>query len=329
MSLVMGAFGRVGSLRLTLVLLILLAAGVFAYLFYVDEPWLIAAPLLLLALNLLAAIVANPAFRRSIALLSFHLALLLLLLLITVGRMTQLKGHTEVASGERFEALVDVQSGPWHKSRLADVRFVLDRFTIDYIVVSDEVQRDTTRAYIRWRDHLGIEQKGVVGDHTPLTIYGYRFYTTPNKGFAPVFIWQDEHGISRQGVIHLPSYPAHKHTQSLDWTIPGTSHNLWTQLQFDEVILDPQRPSQFRVPKDHLLVVRVGERRHELKPGQSIDFPDGHLTYKELRTWMGFAVFYDWTLPWLFAAGLVAVLSLGWHYWRKFDAKPWLQEEPN
>ena len=66
--------------------------------------------------------------------------------------------------------------------------------------------------------------------------------------------------------------------------------------------------------------------RYELHPGQSLDLAGGRLTYKELRTWMGYTVFYDWTLPWLFAAGLIAVLSLGWHYWRKFATRPWLEE---
>lgn len=286
--------------------------------------WLIAAPLVLLALNLLAAIAANPLFRRQPALLTSHLALLALVLLVALGQLTRLTGQAEVTVGEAFDSTSVIrQPGPWHQDRLDRVNFRLDSFTIDYTPNRGRAERDTTRAYLRWLDRHGVEQLGVVGDHRPLVLGGYRFYTTHNKGFAPTFIWRANGAAPQQGSIHLPAWPAHEYRQALEWTVPGTTHQLWSQLQFDEELLDPQHPSQFRAPKDHLLVVRAGETRHELTPGQSIDFPDGRLTYQELRTWMGFAVFYDWTLPWLLAAGVVAVLCLGWHYWRKFAARPW------
>jgi cytochrome c biogenesis protein len=41
---------------------------------------------------------------------------------------------------------------------------------------------------------------------------------------------------------------------------------------------------------------------------------------------MGYLVFYDWTIPWMLSACVVAVLSMGWHFWRKFAAKPWNRE---
>lgn len=320
--------GSLGSLRLTLWLLPLFAAAAVAWHFIEGERnWLIALPLFLLALNLLAALIVNPAFHRQPGLLVFHLALLALVLLVAVGRLTHLTGQAEVTVGESFDSTtVTRQSGPWHGGQLEGVRFSLDHFTIDYSPNRGMAQRDETRAYVRWLDNRDQEQHGVVGDHHPLVLNGYRFYTTHNKGFAPFFVWQPNGGALQQGSIHLPAWPGHEHKQALDWTLPGTAHQLWTQLQFDEVILDPQRPSQFRIPRQHLLVVRVGEQRHELRPGQSIDFVDGRLTYRELRTWMGFKISYDWTLSWLFAAGLVAVGGLGWHYWRKFAERPWLNE---
>ena len=68
---------RLSSLRLTLAVILVLFAGVcWAYL-REDTlgPWPVVAPLGLLALNLLAAIVTRPVFRNQLPLLSFHLGL--------------------------------------------------------------------------------------------------------------------------------------------------------------------------------------------------------------------------------------------------------------
>jgi cytochrome c biogenesis protein len=314
------------SLQLTLWLLLglLLCTSIFLVARTTSSLWL-ALPLGLLSLNLLAAILTHPVFRREPALLAFHLALLTLVLLAAVGRLTYFTGQAEVTTGESFDKSVVVrQTGVWHSDRLAQLNFRLDSFVIDYQPLNGVVQRGATHARVRWRDTQGNERESVIGDHQPLLLAGYRFYTTHNKGFAPVFIWQAKDGKPQQGSIHLPAWPAHEFQQALDWNIPGTTHRLWTELQFDEVLLDPQRPSQFRTPRTHSLVVRMGEERHVLQPGQWLDFPDGRLTYKELRTWMGFAVYYDWTLPWLFAAGMMAVFSLGFHYWRRYASTPWL-----
>lgn len=323
------ALRALASLRLTLglLLLLLLFAAVFLVNRSVPSLWL-ALPLGLLALNLLAAILTHAAFRREPALLAFHLALLALVVLAALGRLTHFSGQAEVTVGDGFDdSIVVRQGGPWHDDRLAQLRFRLEGFSIDYTPLEGAAQRGATRATVRWLDGQGNERQGVVGDHNPLVLEGYRFYTTHNKGFAPVFLWQPTSGAPQQGSVHLPAWPAHEFGQSIDWTIHGTTHRLWGELRFDEVILDPQRPSRFRIPREHQLLLSVGGVRHVLQPGQWIDFPDGRLTYKELRTWMGFAVYHDWTLPWLFAAGVMAVLSLGWHYWRRCAAKPWLQAE--
>jgi cytochrome c biogenesis protein len=70
-------------------------------------------------------------------------------------------------------------------------------------------------------------------------------------------------------------------------------------------------------------VLRIGERRWELQPGGSVELPEGRIEYRGLRGWMGYSVFYDWTIPWLLAASLVAIGALGAHFWSKFAAKPW------
>jgi len=314
---------RLASLKLTLVLLIALGAGVLAYDPEVGATvWLLVAPLALGAVNLGAAILVSPVFRRQTALFTFHLALLAVVLLVAMGRLTYLKGELELAEGEAFSGeLSRSESGPWHRSRLDRAQFVNEGFTIRY---EKGVRRGDTRNAIRWVDDNGRVQRAVIGDIDPLVRHGYRFYTSFNKGFAPVFMWHPADGSPPQrGSLNLPAYPLHEYRQALDWNLPGTQVPLWTMLQFDEVLLDPEQVSQFRLPERHTLVVRSGDARYELTPGASLTLPQGVLVYERLSTWMGYTVFYDWTLPWLFAACVLAVASLAWHFWKKFAAQPW------
>ena len=313
---------RLASLKLTLALLILLGAGVIAH-----DPvaggtaWLVAVPLLLGAVNLSAAVLTHPVFRQQTALLMFHVALLAIVVLVAAGRLTYLKGQLELAEGEVFNGeLARSESGPWHRSRLERAQFVNDGFTIRY---EKGMRRAETRNTVRWRDDTGREQKGVIGDNQPLVRHGYRFYTSFNKGFAPVFIWHPAGGLPQRGSINLPSYPIHEYGQALEWTLPGTQTKFWTMLQFDEVLLDTDRVSQFRLPTRHTLVVRIGDARQELVPGERMVLPAGILVYERLSTWMGYTVFYDWTLPWLFVACVLAVASLAWYFWKKFAVQPW------
>lgn len=314
---------RFASLRLTLAVLTMLGAGVIA-----NDPatggtaWLLVVPLFVGGLNLSAAVLTNPVFRQQTALLMFHLALLALVVLAAAGRLTYLKGQLELAEGEVFNGqLTRSESGPWHRSRLERAQFVNDGFTIRY---EKGVRRAETRNTVRWLDDTGGEQRAVIGDNEPLVRYGYRFYTSFNKGFAPVFMWHPAAGSAPQrGTINLPAYPIHEYRQALEWTLPGTQVTLWTMLQFDEVLLDPEQVSRFRLPGRHTLVVRIGDIRHELAPGARLTLPQGTLVYERLSTWMGYTVFYDWTLPWLFVACLLAVASLAWHFWKKFSAQPW------
>lgn len=313
---------RLASLRLTLALLILLGAGVIAYSVAAGATvWLLIGPLFLGAVNLGAALLTQPAFRRQTALLAFHLALLAIVVLVAAGRLTHLKGQLELAEGEAFNGqLARSESGPWHRSRLERAQFVNDGFSIRY---EKGVRRAETRNTVRWLDDAGRERRAVIGDHEPFVRHGYRFYTSFNKGFAPVFVWHPAGGTTQRGTVNLPAYPIHEYRQALEWALPGTQTTLWTMLQFDEVLLDPGQISQFRLPERHTLVVRIGDARHELVPGARIALPQGVLAYERLSTWMGYTVFYDWTLPWLFAACVLAVASLAWHCWRKFMTQPW------
>lgn len=311
-----------GSLKLTLAIFVLLAVAVLAvYRGAIAGSWVLAVPLALLAVNILAAVVTNPVFRRQTPLLVFHLALIVIVGLVAAGRLTYLKGQLELSAGEQFAGvLTHSESGPWHVSRLDRVVFVNHGYTIGY---QPGVKRDRTRNPVSWRDADGREHHAVIGDQQPLALHGYRFYTSFNKGFAPVFTWYPAGGEPQRGTIHLPSYPLHEFGQALEWTPPGSAVKLWIMLQFDEVLLDPAQASQFRVPEKHVLVVRAGGERHELAPGGRHTLPGGVLAYEGLSTWMGYNVFYDWTMPWLLAACLLAVVSLGVHFRRKFAARPW------
>lgn len=319
-------FGALASLKLTLAVLLALGLGVaLSYAEFIAPTWALALPLLAFAVNLGAAVAHNAVFRRQKWLLSFHLGLIAIIILVATGRMSYLRGTLELADGERFNGeLASFEAGPWHVSQLSQVSFTNLGFHIEY---APGVRRGKTRNSVQWRDRDGRSGSTVIGDNDPLVLAGYRFYTSFNKGFAPIFEWRPAKGGEAQlGSVHLPSYPIHEYQQALEWQPPGSAARVWIMLQFDDLILDPDRPSEFRLPKEHRLVLRVGDLRRELKPGDSHPLPDGVLTYRGLGSWMGYNVFYDWTLPWLLAACAFSVVCLGVHYWQKFNARPWNAE---
>ncbi len=315
--------GKLASLKLTLAIMALVGVG--AAVSYYSEgaiTWALALPLFLLSLSIFAAVLTNPVFRRQAPLLMFHLALIAIILLMAVGQLTYMKGTVEVTEGAAFSSdSVKIDKGLLHWGQIDKVSFINEGFTIEY---APGVRRGKTRNSLRWRDESGREQRGVIGDMVPLRLYGYSFYTSPNKGFAPAFTWYPgAGGPTVAGAVHLPSYPVHEHQQALTWTPPGSRDTVWVMLQLDEVVLDPQKPSSFRLPVQHRLVVRSGEERRELRPGDFMRLSDGVLEYNGLHRWMGYTISYNFTLPWLLAAGILAVGSLAAYFWGKFSARPW------
>lgn len=305
-----------GSLRSTLVLLALLGAVVLAGT-TLAAP--LAAPLLVvmaaLAVNLLAALVVHPAFRRQPALLVAHVALLLLAMLAGAGRLLSLDGHFELTEGVPFEGrLLDQRAGALHHADLQALRFSHQGFEIDY---APGRKRGPTRNQVTWVGEDQQVHRGVIGDHHPLVLQGWRIYTSPNKGFAPLLQWRPAQGPAVRGAVHLPSYPMHELRQAREWQLPD-GRAVWVMLQIDETLIDPQAAAHFRLPAEHRLVLRVGEQRFELAPGQAAELPGGTLVYEGLRSWMGYRVAYDPTLPWLLAAAVLASLALGLHYVTKF-----------
>jgi cytochrome c biogenesis protein len=308
-----------GSLRATLMLLALLAAVMFARPAFAP----LAAVMALLALNLAAAIVVHPAFRRQLPLLAAHLALLLLVLGVGLGKLFALDGRFELTLGVPFDGeLLDRDAGHLYRERLRGLAFEHGGFEIDY---APGRQRGATRNLVRFTDAEGRIREAVIGDHRPLVLEGHRFYTTPNKGFAPVLRWEGGGGAGQsggeavRGAVHLPSFPAHELRQWREWQLAG-SGTVWVMLQIEGALIDPRTATRFEMPREHRLVVRQGERRFELRPGEAAELAGGRLVYEELRTWMGYRVAYDPTLPWLLASALLAALAFGWHYLARFAA---------
>ena len=58
-----------------------------------------------------------------------------------------------------------------------------DGFEIDY---APGRKRGATRNSVTWQGEDGQPRSAVIGDHHPLVLQGHRFYTSPNKGFAPL-----------------------------------------------------------------------------------------------------------------------------------------------
>jgi cytochrome c biogenesis protein len=318
----MNAIARIASPRATLAGLVILALGAVVHgtLREASAAWVVV-PLLALAANLAAAIACNPAFRRDGPLLAFHLALLAVLLLAAIGRLTYLRGQVELAEGEIFAGqLTSVDAGPLHANALGDVRFVNDGFSTRYAA---GLKRAETRNRLRVFGGEREAREQVIGDNEPLRLAGYRFYTSFNKGYSLVFQWFPASGVAPQrGTVNLPAYPAHEAEQALEWKLPG-GPALWTQLEFDQPPLDAARETWFRKPDAHRVVVRVAEQRWELGPGGQARLAGGTLVYEGLTTWMGYNVFYDWTLPWLLAACVAAAAALGWHLARRFTRVAW------
>lgn len=315
---------RLGSLKLALVVLLLMITGAELTRRGLLTP--VQAALLpgtLFVINLTAAIGIHPTFRRQPALLVFHLALLALITLAVLSRLSYLKGNVELSQGAAFDAsLLAHENGPWHPWRLDQVAFTVEEITVQLL---PGPKRGATSTRVRWRDEKGQEHLGMIGDEVPLLLSGYRFYTSPNLGFSLYFTWKPHQGPATSGSVHLPRFPA-REIQSGAWSLPGIDLPILAQWEPRET-LSPERPTTLHPPREQGITLRVRGGEYPLQPGQGHPLPEGELIYHGMGLWMGFTVFHDWTMPWLLAACALAVAALGVHYTIRFQQKPW-QEEP-
>lgn len=309
------------SLRLTLAGMLLL--GISVLLSY-RSPGLPAAwitlPLLVLAVNLLAALLYRPQFRRQSGLLVFHSCLFIIVLLAAWGIMTHFQARLEITEGRAFDAadVVVLGQGPWHRQRLDQVSFVQGLIRVDYhgaavrAKTRSEVSVETADRRYRLR----------AGDTRGLDFGGYRFVATFNKGFAVMLTWLDKTGPSMSGPLHMPSYPLFEWNQKNRWLTPSGQaldielklaqakrNNAWTLRSSD---------AQGRL----LIRTAASAAPLELSAGQSAAFDGGVLRFDGLRLWMGYRIDYNPALAWMFAAAIVGILGLAHHFWRKFWRQP-------
>jgi len=312
------------SNRTTLFLLPGLALCIIVYYQVTLEGrlWIILVPTLLLIVNFLLALFTRSILKNNWLLMVFHFALIALVILVLLGQLTYLQATLELSTNEEFSGqLENVRQGPLHSYELTQARFTNLGFQIRY---HKGIKRDKTLNQIKLINDDGRNQMIEIGDHVPLVIGHYRFYTSHNKGYAPVFEWYPSGSTEViLGSIHLPAYPVHEYRQALEWKIPGSDRSLWTFLSIEDDVLPEDRAFDFQVPEKHQLIVRYQDQRHELKPGDELTLPEGVLRYQKLSTWMGYKVDYDWTRPWLLVTTLIGLFGLIMHFILKFTG-PWI-----
>ena len=268
----------------------------------------------------------NPRINRQPGLLLFHVCLLSTVILVGVGRLTHLDAHLEIAEDQSFspDLLLEVNKGLWHMGDLDRVAFTQGQYTVGYAPL---LKRGLTHSTVYLPTADGSLTPRDVGDDRPLVLHRYRFYTTHNKGFSPILTWIPEQGEAVTGRINMPSYPLYDYKQDNHWTPPGTQQEIkfWLQLEtgMDEKkawVLDGRNATG-------TLVVTVGDRREELKKGQEMPLGHGRLRYENLTTWMGYRVFYDPTIQWLFWVTIAGVLGLTHFFWTKLNLASWVDDE--
>ncbi|RRJ85254.1 hypothetical protein D0544_09375 [Aestuariirhabdus litorea] len=309
------------SLRLTLVALVLLGGGVALVIqFEVDATPALAPAIGLLGLNLVSAILVKEKIRSSLPLLLFHLALLTLLVLLALSRATYLKGWATLIEGEAFEQLDGVlHQGPLHPwispLPLAEGP-IQGGFEARF---DEEGRRGTTRSLLY---QPGTGAPIYIDDTTPLNVEGYRLGVSLNLGFTALLRWVPDNGSAEVlGGVDFPDIISEPDGQGLEWTLPN-GEPIWTGLE----ILSPRKSffyPEFRVPERYQLVVRHQQQRHPLQEGEALLLPGGQLRFESLHRWIGYEVFYDWTIPWLLATCLLAIGFLGWYLWERVTSTPW------
>jgi len=313
---------KLASLKITPVAMLALGAGVFVS-YRSGDPaavW-VMAPLSVLVVNLLCAILVTPRFRRDAGLLMFHICLLAVVTLAAYGYLGQFRGRVEVAVGQQVEPdmITAVARGVLHDGdALHRLTFVQETFRVEY---TQGLFRTRTLSRVR----LAGGDERAFGDNVPLALRGYRFYTSSNKGYSALVRWAGATGGQAVGVVNFPSYPMHDWNQVSSWTAPdGSALNLALQLG-DKPPQDKAWVLDSSTQRHAQLLIDIDGQRIRLREGDAVPVSDGVLTFLETRMWMGYTVYFFPMLNWLLAFSLVGVLALGWFYLRRFGV---LQKRP-
>lgn len=274
------------------------------------------APFSLLAINLLAAIATNRRFRTDLPLLVFHLALLAMVVTFVTARLTYFEGQATVTAGSDFEGEMLVEeSGAFHANRINALRFTNLGFTENFPARG---HYHATYNRVRWPATSGETHTAEIGDDVPLILNGYRVYTSRHRGFSPVFRWQKADGTDEWGTVQLRDKNGGDFAGANDWVLPD-GEKAWLMMDFavDDNDSGQRSRTNFGVdPQRHQVILRIGDIRHILEPGDSVARPGGTLTYVRLGSWMGYRIVSDPTRPWLIGSVALAVMSLIWFYTR-------------
>ena len=274
-------------------------------------------PIVLLVLNLLAALLTNKSFRTQTGLLVFHVGLLLVFACIGLTLLLRYDGHVEIVQGGAFDAgLVEtVEQGRWHDNRLGDIELYQGEVRVNYL---PGLNRQETRSSIEYRAASGELRHITVGDTRTVNIDGYRFAASFNKGFALLLHWTGADGRELLGAVHMPSFPSFDWKQVTTWTTPA-GQDLELELKFDQRVSDDRADWSFgRTDLPYAVhVTPVGEPQRSIRSGEGVELVGGQVRVVDLRVWMAYQIEYLPFLPWMFVAAMLAIIGLTLHFARR------------
>ncbi|MEW8228153.1 MAG: hypothetical protein AB2748_20680 [Candidatus Thiodiazotropha endolucinida] len=305
------------SLRITSFGLLLLGAGGLATSLQSDiGQWLIVVSLLLLAINLCAALFSNPLFRVKSALFGMHVGLLLLAVSLAYGQLSRFRGHFEITEGQVFDprqVIIDRQ-GVLVPTLPAEGAFTQGSIRINY---APEMMRRETQSQVVMADG----RLSGATDGRPLIIENNRFYVTHNKGFSALISWwpaQESH--VHLGALHFPSYPRLAPMQRLSWAAPDG-----TALGFEitpKAIPQDENWTLSGAMSEALLVVTRDGTTTSLQPGETLRLAGGAFRFEGIKMWIGYRIFRDPSLYWCFASAMIVVCCLAFHLAGRYLRRP-------
>jgi len=317
----MSLLGKLASLRLTLVAMfaLLILALIGSRSTTVDAS-VTAIPLAVLSINLLAAILTNRSFRAQTGLLVFHVGLLLLVAIIGLSVLIRFDGHVEVLQGSSFDAReVEITGIGWlHPGHLDEVHFEQRGVQVEYLA---GLIRQSTRSTIRY-SVADASRTQTIGDRLSAEINGYRFVTTPNKGFALLMRWEPAGAEPVYGAIHFPSYPQYDWKQVTDWIAPS-GQQLQMELELAQPVSRPDRAWVLERPhSDYRVNARMSDGKMQvIGEGGALALEGGMLRVVAVQMWIAYRIDYYPLLPWAFVAALLAIAGLALHFRERYQTQ--------
>jgi len=287
---------------------------------YMSATVSLAPGLSVLFVNLTLAILVREKIHHNLPLLIFHIALLLIILSVSVSRLTYFKGWAIVSEGEILQQPTGIiNEGPWHKNRLTDSTIR----QLEFEAYFDENGRrlDTES----WMQLSGYEDPILVSNKETANVGGYQITISNNLGYSVDLSWIPERGDLVSGLLQLPSQISQPETQAVRLDLPGVSETIWIGLEVDSNRKSFFYPS-FSVPKEYHFIVDINGEEYQLKPGNSINIVGGTLSINTLVPWIGYEMYYDPAIYFLLIASIVAVLSLGYFLNQRLAENHWIQE---